>query len=148
MKVILLKDVAKIGQKYEVKNVASGFALNFLIPRGLAENATEKAVKNIESRRADEEARRATSKKETIESLEKLKKEGITIESRANEKGHLFAGIDTAQIAKKIAEISGAEINPAWIILPEHIKEIGERELEIKVGEKKLKLSLKVESTK
>ncbi|MBI2474103.1 MAG: 50S ribosomal protein L9, partial [Candidatus Taylorbacteria bacterium] len=48
MKVVLLQEVAKVGHRHDVKNVADGFALNFLIPQGLAETATEKAVKRVE----------------------------------------------------------------------------------------------------
>ena len=58
MRVILLKDVAKVGQKFDVKDVADGYAINFLIPRGLVEAATEANVRKVEGRKKKEDTQR------------------------------------------------------------------------------------------
>jgi len=137
MKVILLKDVPKVGLRNDIRQVKDGYALNLLIPRKLAIHASPQALKNLENIKA-----RETEKvKVNLENLEKeLKKIGdIKIKVKANEKGHLFAGIGK----EEIREASG--IPEENIVLKTPLKEVGEHEIEIKVGEKSKKVKVILE---
>ena len=99
MKVIFKEDIRGIGRKYEVKNVADGYARNFLLARGKAELATPQAIVRalkVSAMREKEEADALTALGTQLKSI--AGKE-ITISVKANEKGSLFAGIGGEQIA-------------------------------------------------
>ena len=93
MKIILTKDVQKLGQKYDVKEVSSGHALNLLIPQGLAISATPEALKRNEVLKKQVESERKVHEDLLVMNVKGL--DGITLEvsGKANEKGHLFAGL-------------------------------------------------------
>ena len=136
MKVILLKDIPKVGQRNTVKEVKDGFALNMLIPRGLARQATPEAIRNVqkikEKREADFQARTKVLKK-------KLEGGGeVAVKAKANEKGHLFAGISQAEIAEKIG------VPESLIVFYSPIKEVGQHEVLVEVGEKSHKVKVVV----
>lgn len=144
MKVILLQDVPKIGRRYEVKDVASGYASNFLIPRDLATPATIKKIKALEEqkkRRQDEaEIQHALLKK----NLEKLNKKTIPLMARANEQGHLFKSTHEEDILSAIESEIGCRFPEGTIKLQEIIKTVGEFPLEAVVGEDKASFTLSV----
>jgi large subunit ribosomal protein L9 len=136
MKIILLKDVPKVGQKNAVCEVKDGFALNSLLPRGLARQATPNALKQIEKIQVQEERKKEGSDTALQEKISGLGQ--IEIKVKANEKGHLFAGVGKTEIGKVI------NISEENILLEHPIKEIGEHEIEIQAGDqvKKIKLLL------
>jgi len=145
MKVILLEDVAKIGKKFEVKEVSNGFALNFLLPHKQAQMATAQAIKDIESKK---EAHIATLKDEQtkVEALvAKIQEQGILIKASSNEEGKLFAGIDAKGISEAIKEQSGEEIKAELIILENPLKEVGKHQVKIALGEKQEELTINIE---
>ena len=128
MKIILLKDVEKLGKKGEVKNVADGYARNFLIPNKLAALATKSELakleeqKKIETEKAEEELKLYQKIASQIDGLE------IEIPVKINEEGNLFGTITASQIAEKLKE-KNSEIKKEQIKLEEPIKEIGEYEV-------------------
>ena len=127
MKVILLKDVEKLGQKGEVKNVADGYARNFLIPNKLAVLATKSELakleekKKIEVEKAEEELKLYQEMASQIDGLE------IEIPVKISEEGKLFGAIMASQIAEKLKE-KNFEIKKEQIKLESPIKELGEYE--------------------
>ena len=140
MKVILLQDVKGIGKKFEEKEVANGYAANFLIPRQLAKYASTQALKEVESLKAQ----RKTSEQAELEKIEKKLKDlnVLKISTSANDQGHLFAKIGKKEIAKLIG------ISENLIILDEPIKEVGTHQVLVRVGEgenaKEKKLNVEV----
>jgi len=128
MKIILLKNVEKLGKKGEVKNVADGYARNFLIPNKLAALATKSELaklekqKEIETEKAEEELKLYQKIASQIDGLE------IEILVKINEEGNLFGAITASQIAEKLKE-KNFEIKKEQIKLEEPIKEIGEYEV-------------------
>lgn len=110
MKVLLLKDVYKLGRAGEVKKVAAGFGRNYLIPQGLATKATEGALKQAEriKKRAAEERTRLNQELSAIaEQLEGLK---LSYAVKAGETGKLYGSITTTMIADSIEEETGAKV--------------------------------------
>jgi large subunit ribosomal protein L9 len=146
MKVILLKDVAKIGRKYDVKNVADGYALNFLIPKGAAKVATSEALKKIEVLKTELDAERKVQEDLLSKNLHEIDGKEAKISVKANDKGHLFAALHATDIVTAVKESLGADIIAEFIVLDHPIKETGEHTIEVKVGEKSAKLKLVVEA--
>ena len=137
MKIILIQDVSGIGRKYEVKNVADGYAINFLFPRKLAVLATDKELKKIEIEKIRNEAEKGIQNELLEKNLKDLDGKIITIQGKASKTGHLFAGIHKEEIAK-LANI------PANLINLEHsIKEIGTHK--IKAGKVEFEIVVKKE---
>jgi large subunit ribosomal protein L9 len=144
MKVILLKDIPKVGKKYEVKNIADGYALNLLIPKKLAIIATPEAVKKVEKDRAIEEGDRKVRADLISKNLASLDGKKISIIEKANDKGHLFAGIHKLEIIPHIESQTGIQIDPEYILLNKSIKEIGEHEIHLQSGENRARITLEV----
>ena len=142
MLVILLKDVEKIGKRYEVKEVASGHARNFLIPKGLAKAATKTAMiwlethKEIEAKKAEEELKGFQDKATALDGQE------FTFAVKIGDEGQLFESIGVQKIAEKLKE-SGFEIKKSQIVLEESIKSFGEFPVKIKL-EHNLEAEIKV----
>lgn len=131
MRVILLRDVEKLGKKYEIKEVADGHALNFLLPKGLAKAATENAIKWVEIQREIEEKKAEEELKKVQELASKLTGVEVTVQVKVGDKQELFEAITSSKIADKLKEM-GFEIKKNQVILETPIKELGE--FPVKVG--------------
>jgi len=143
MKVILKKDVPKLGIKYEVKEVSAGYARNFLFSRGLAEQATDKIIKSVEIKRKQATQEKEISQDILEKNLGEINGIRLTIQEKANEKGHLFAGVHKEEVVKILKEQKHIEI-PAELIGLEHpIKEIGEHKIPVKDKEFVLEITAK-----
>lgn len=148
MKIILLKDVQKVGKKFDVKDVADGFATNSLLPKGLAIIATTQAVKKIEEEKSKSVAEKAVQGELLAKSIETLKTLNLTITGKANEKGHLFAGITKEMIAEEIMKTARINIDPESIILEKPIKETGEHTIHVNAGNKKAEFAITIAASK
>jgi large subunit ribosomal protein L9 len=146
MKVILLKSVPKIGNKYAVINVADGFAMNSLFPKGLAEVATPKALARVEQLKSAEDMERQVREDLLLKNLKEI--EGITVEysGKANDKGHLFAGIHKDEIIKALKEQDRLDITAEYIDLEKPIKEVGEHKISVNVQGKTAEFTLVVKA--
>lgn len=132
MKIILLKDVKKLGRAGEIKDVRSGFAHNFLIPQKLAAVATPEL-----QARAKEKARKKKKKAEMLignykDIAKRINGRIFHIQAKANEQGNLFAQIRQADIAH-ILQKSGYQVDEGKIILQKPIKSVGEYVVELKL---------------
>ena len=131
MKVILLKDVPKVGRKYDIKNVADGHALNFLIPRGLAEIATSQVMKKVELLKANDATEKKIQGELLLKNLETIENLTLTLKEKANEKGHLFAGLTKERLAEEIFKSTRLNIDPESIQLVKPLKDIGEHKVRV-----------------
>jgi len=142
MRVILLQDIDKLGKKYDIKEVADGYARNFLFPKGLAKPATKEALKwleiqkEIEEKKAEEELKKVQSLATAIDGQE------ITIPIKIGEEGQLFESVTAQKIFEKLKE-NGFEIKKNQIVLDKPIKELGEFPIKIKF-EHNLEAEIKV----
>ena len=146
MKVILKENIKGIGRKYEVKEVAEGYAQNFLLPKKLAEYASVEAVKKAQILQATNLAEIEIREKLTEKQVEMLKGVKIVLQKKTNEKGHLFEKIHLLEIAQALKEQAKIEINPEYLILENPIKEIGEHKILVQVGKNKGEFILMVEA--
>lgn len=145
MKIILLKDVAKLGRKYDVKTVSDGHAINLLIPQKQAIVATRDALKRLEVEIAKSEGERKIQEELIVKNIDGLKNVAITIKGKANEKGHLFAGLHKEEIVREIEAQTRLQIDPSFLELEHPIKEVGEHSLEVKGAGKSVKIKIVVE---
>lgn len=144
MKIILLKDIPKVGRKYDIKDVAEGHALNMLIPRGLAEVATPQAIKKVEMLKATDLTEKKIQGELLLKSLDIIKNLTIYFTEKANDKGHLFAGVTKEMLAVEILKVSRLNIDPESIRLIKPIKEVGEHKITIEVQDKKAEFTVDI----
>lgn len=147
MKIIFLKDVPRVGRRYDVKNVSDGYARNFLFPRKAAEIATQKAIASLEKRKAAEDGEQKVHEDLLMKNLADVEGVVVTVSEKTNEKGHLFASIHADKIAKALKAQTGLDVGSAHIFLAEPIKAVGEHAIAVKVGNKKGTFTLVVEGT-
>lgn len=145
MKVILKRDVAKVGRKNEIKEVADGYARNSLIPQGLAVPAT---AENLAMIKEWEKGKAVTGAK--IDSAfaalrEKLADKEIATKQKAGPEGHLFAGLREKDIAQILAGETGLDVKADWVILPKPLKSVGEHKITLRKGESDFTCLLVVE---
>ncbi len=110
MKVLLVKDVYKLGHAGDVKKVADGYGRNFLIPQGLAVLATPGAMKQIEKIKAQAEIRRQAQNEELKGLADALQGITLTFAAKAGETGKLYGSITTQDIATALTEKARYEI--------------------------------------
>ena len=145
MKVILIKDVSGVGRKYDVKEVKSGYALNFLIPQGDAIAATPAALKRVEADKAKAAGERKVREDLLAKNLDGLDGIVITVAGKANEKGHLFAGLHREALAAELEKQAKLQIDPEFILAEHPIKEVGEHDVKVKAGDKTVSFKLVIQ---
>jgi large subunit ribosomal protein L9 len=135
-----------VGKKHDIKTVADGFALNFLIPQRNAEVATPAALKHVDMEKARETAEKKIREDLIVKNLKSIHDTKITIIASANEKGHLYDGLSKQDIATKVHETSRIDLIPECIELEKPIKTVGEHSIDIKVQGKTARFTLVVEA--
>ena len=133
MKVVLRTDVENLGKKGDLCEVADGYARNYLVPRGLAMQATKGVIAQAESMRRSRSARDRREREAAEAIAGRLGGQRVTVPARAGEGGKLFGSVGTADIAAAIGALAGHEIDRRTIALDEPIKELGETEVSIKL---------------
>ncbi|MDP1546999.1 MAG: 50S ribosomal protein L9 [Anaerolineales bacterium] len=104
MKVMLVKDVYKLGRAGEIKKVADGYGRNFLLPQGLAVLATAGALKQIERIKSQAEIRRSSQNEELKGTSDQINGVVLTFAAKAGETGKLYGSITTQDIATALTE--------------------------------------------
>lgn len=132
MKVIFLEDVPNVGEKGQIKEVTAGYARNYLIPKGLAQQATAGHLKDLKMQ-DEARAKKAAKELKAAEALAaKLLEKKVTIKVKAGEGGRLFGSVTSADIAQALAS-GGIKVNKKKIDLVEPIKALGDYSVQIKL---------------
>lgn len=150
MKVILLQDVEKLGKKFDVKEVADGYARNFLLPNNLVKPATEEALKQLEVEKEAAIKKAEEELKIMEEIVSQLDDQEIEIVSKVDENGKLYGSLTSLKIAKILKE-KGFNIAKNQIKLAEPIKEVGEYDVVVEFPhglEAKIKIIVTEEAKK
>jgi large subunit ribosomal protein L9 len=134
MKVILQKDVKNLGKVGELVNVADGYARNFLFPRRLAAEATEKRMHEYEHLKRVAEAKKAKAVGERKEQVKKLEGIQVTFKMAAGENDKLFGAVTNHDVSNEL-ERMGFSIDRRDIHLEEPIKILGRHKAQVKLGE-------------
>lgn len=133
MKVIFLKDVKGRGNKGEVKNVADGYAHNFLIKQGLAIEANQANMSTLTAQQKKEEKMAAEERTEAEKLKEVLEKVTVELTAKAGEGGRLFGSITTKQIAEELQKKHGIKIDKRKMELEDAIRALGHTKVPVKL---------------
>ncbi|TSC75042.1 MAG: large subunit ribosomal protein L9 [Parcubacteria group bacterium Gr01-1014_44] len=145
-KVIFLQNIRNVAQVGDIKNVADGYARNFLLPRKLAVLATNNSLKMAEQLKQKRALETQKEEGVIIELIEKLTNYTLNIERAANEDGTLYDGLDSAEISGYLKK-EHFLIEPEQINLEASLKKVGVYEIEIEFSKDK-KVTLKIEIKK
>lgn len=134
MKVVFLKDVPKIGKKFQIKNVSDGYARNFLIKRGLARPADEKTEKEIEELKKKMNDEQVLEKGLLIKMLDAIKDKTLVIRVKASKEGHLFAGIHKEEIVERANKEWKVFLEVSWLVLEHPVKVLGKTKIPLSIN--------------
>lgn len=133
MKVILLCDVKGQGKKDQIINVSDGYARNFLFPQKKAIPADAKATSELKSKEEAKQYRITEERKVALALAERIKSTSVEIKMEHGQDGRLYGSVTAKDIAEKLKEALGVEIDKRKISLKESIKAYGSYSVEIKL---------------
>ncbi|MCD8049517.1 MAG: 50S ribosomal protein L9 [Clostridia bacterium] len=133
MKVLLLADVKGHGKKGEVVEASDGYARNFLLPRGLAREATKGVLSEVKGKTEAAAYHKEQEKIAAAETKAKLDGAKVTITAKAGENGKLFGKVTNQNIADAVKYQLHIVVDKRKVQLPDAIKSIGSHEVEIKI---------------
>ena len=125
MKLVLRSDVAQVGKKGDIVDVADGYGRNYLVPKGLAFKATEGVADQAARMRRGRDQRDAQDRSAAEEVARKLVPQVVTIAHRAGAEGKLFGSVTAVEIAEAVVAQTGIEIDRRKLHLDEPIKAVG-----------------------
>ncbi|MGG3771802.1 50S ribosomal protein L9 [Heyndrickxia faecalis] len=125
MKVIFLKDVKGKGKKGDIKNVADGYAHNYLFKNGAAIEATPANLKSMEAQKRKEEKLAQEELEEAKKLKEKLENITVEIKAKSGQDGRLFGSITSKQISEQLKKSFQIQVDKRKIELPDAIRTLG-----------------------
>ena len=146
MRVILRREVKGVGKAGDVKDVADGYALNFLLPRRLAVRASEGALKDVERRRESVQTRRERERADMREVAKRIEQTTLTFALRGGAQGRVFGSVTNRDIAEALAA-RRIVVERAQVRLAEPLRELGTHAVEIRLlSDVRARLTVTVES--
>ncbi len=124
MKVILRENVKDLGTRGDLKEVADGYARNYLLPKNLAFKATEENIKRVEAEKRRIKAKREEERQEARELADQLEDVSITVIKKVAENQVLYGSVTEGEIAEKLEE-EGYDIDAKQIIIDDPLKKLG-----------------------
>ncbi len=143
MKIILIKNVPKLGSKFDIKQVNAGYARNFLIPNKMAIIATENSIVRVK-KLATQEKKISIIAKDNFEKLAgQFKNSAIILEAKTNKEGKLFGSINEEKIKKALKEQKNIELNEnVKVLIDKSLKTIGEHKISLILSNKKITIKV------
>ena len=136
MRVILLQDVDGLGKAGDLKDVANGYARNYLLPRQLAAGATPSLIANRQQRIAAEQRKLEKQSELNRQQAERLGQVTLTFKARVGSQGRLYGSITSQDIAAGLREAEGIVIDRRMIDMPEPIRTTGTFKIPVKIASK------------
>jgi len=133
MKVILKQDVKSLGKKDDIVEVNDGYARNFLIPRNLAVEASSTNVNTVKLKKQAEENKKQKELENAKKLAQKLNNITLVMKAKIGENGKLFGSITNKEIADKLKEMHGIDIDKKMLAMSENIKSIGIYDIEARL---------------
>lgn len=149
MKIILQKDVPHLGEAGDIKVVADGYARNYLLPKKLAERASDGKTKMALHHKRLAEIKKEKRKKSMTEIAKNIEGKEFVISVKTGENEKLYGSVTSIDVSNLLKQ-EGIEIDKRKIELPEHIKSLGEYTIKIKLEEgiqAQIKLKIQKEQT-
>ncbi len=132
MKIILTQEMHELGLEGDIVDVANGYGRNYLIPKGIALEASEQNIKLMETKRKKIEVKRFEAKEEAEKIKERMAEVEITISQKVGEEDKLYGSVTSMDIASRL-EKQGITIDRRKIVLDKPIKTLGEFEVPVKL---------------
>ncbi len=132
MNIILMHDFEPLGYEGDIVDVARGYARNYLIPKGLATEASNTNLKALEQRKGKILARRTKDKEEAERVMEKISKITVIVRAKAGEEGKLYGSVTSRDIAQQL-DAQGVEVDRRKIVIDETIRSLGEFEVPVRL---------------
>ncbi|OIP65881.1 MAG: 50S ribosomal protein L9 [Candidatus Yonathbacteria bacterium CG10_big_fil_rev_8_21_14_0_10_43_136] len=146
MKIVFLKDIPRVGKKYEVKEVADGYGRH-LVAQKLAEPATKEVLARIQGRMATDATLKKVHTELLMKNLEALGGTTITLKGKANEKGHLFASIHKEEVLAELKRSTHLDMHPDYVILDRPLKELGTYQIPVVIEKNRVTFTVIIEKT-
>lgn len=134
MKVVLTQEVKGLGAPGQIKDVADGYARNYLLPQGLATIATPGAIKEVEQRQAAEHKRQAKLDEEMRSVGKKMDGTTVKVRSKVGEGGKLYGSITTQDVAEALEKQAGQTVDRRKIEIEEPIRHVGEYKIPVRLS--------------
>jgi large subunit ribosomal protein L9 len=133
VRVILKREVRGLGRPGEVKDVADGYAQNFLLPRGLAIEATAGELKHLAQERQADKAKKDRAHADAEELAARIAKITLVFKLKAGEQGKTFGSVTNKDVAESLKKEHRIEVDRAKIVLPEPVKSLGAHTVEVRL---------------
>lgn len=133
MKIVLTQEVRSLGSPGEVVEVADGYARNYLIPRGLAMQATSGVMKQVDAIRRTRELKEVRSREHAEEIAGKLASLTVRVHAKAGGEGRLFGQVTPAHIAEAVAKAGGPKIDKKRLHIDAPIKNLGSHQVHLRL---------------
>lgn len=148
MKIILLKEVPKLGRGGDVKEVSVGYARNYLIPRGYADILTKSRLKEIEELKKrglplTKKKKAGRGAKDKAGEAARLNNKIFSLKAKTDEGGSLYAKVDAKSLSAELFK-QGYKVEPKEIKLESAIKKIGEYKIKLDLGGQQAEITLKL----
>lgn len=147
MKVVLLRDIPKIGRRGETKEIGDGYATNFLIPKKMVARDGSPDAMKVKREIEERNQHKIITGKLEEETIKSLAGKIVSIGSKANKEGHLFAQVKKEDIIKEIETTYGIELLEENIQLEEHLKTVGDHEVKVSGKNKNFQVKIIVQIT-
>jgi large subunit ribosomal protein L9 len=134
MQAILLKEVEGLGEAGTVVTVARGYMRNYLLPRGMAEEATPARIAEVRRREESRRAAEAKAAEQSRELAELLGRTILTLKAKAGDDGRLFGSITAADVATAIEEARGVKVDRRHITVEPPIRAVGTYSVPVDLG--------------
>jgi large subunit ribosomal protein L9 len=149
MKVVFLQDMPHKGKKGEIKEVADGFARNYLIPHNIAAIADNSIIKNIQTETNADASRKSKEHEELVALADKVNGQELVFTAKIGSKDRIHGSITSGNIAEKLSAQVGSEIDKKKIVLDEPLRQLGAHEVAVNlVKQKKTKVSVVIQEEK
>ena len=136
MKIILSKDVKSLGKKGDVVEVSDGYARNYILPRKLGIEASNKNMNDLKLQKANQEKIAQEQLEKAQEFARAMEEDEVVLSIKAGEGGRTFGSVSSKEIAQAYKEQKGKEIDKKKIVLPEPIRSFGVFEVGVKLHPK------------
>jgi large subunit ribosomal protein L9 len=133
MKVLLRKDIDGVGRRGDIVEVKGGFARNFLLPSGSALVASDAVAEQAASMRRSRDLKDAQDLKAAATQKSAIERATVPIPARASAQGKLFGSVGPVEVAAALSVATGVEVDRAQVVLEEHVKELGEHKVAIRL---------------
>lgn len=133
MQVILNQDVKGTGKKGQLVNVSDGYARNFLLPKGLAKEATKDNINILKGKKESLEYKIKTETDEAKAIAEKMKEISVVIKAKAGENGKLFGSVTSKEVSEELTKQHHIKLDKKKFVMPDGIKTLGVTEVDVKL---------------